>query len=384
MGDVRAGDEQHEGDGPEQDEQRGADVAHHDVVERSHHDVPVRARILALQPAGDGGHLRPRPLEGGARSQPREDAEALAVAAARALGQGQGSPELGARGPEGRELEPARHHSDHDVRLAVEGDGAAHDAGVPAEAALPQAMAEHDDARVTRLLFFGRERASELRRHAQKREDVRREAHAVDALRPVVAPEVRAPGLGRAHGLEAGRVPPPVEEVPRRHRARAPGEDDGETVRVDIGEWTQQDRVHDAEDRGGRADAQGQGQHGGGREPRRACERPHAVAHVLLHRLQARAHPHRAHVLLDLLHPSHFDEGLTARLLRRQAAGHVLVLEDRGAGTHLVVEVALGPPSVDEVAPEAGQSGGPDHGVLSRGERRRWPPRCGPTPGSRS
>jgi hypothetical protein len=39
---------------------------------------------------------------------------------------------------------------------------------------------------------------------------------------------------------------------------------------------------------------------------------------------------------------------------------------------------------VDEVAPEAGQTGRPDHAVLSRGERRQWPPRCGPTPGSRS
>jgi hypothetical protein len=73
----------------------------------------------------------------------------------------------------------------------------------------------------------------------------------------------------------------------------------------------------------------------------------------LHHRLQEGAHLHLAHLLLDLLHPPHLDQGLAARLFGGEAAGHVLVLEDRGIGADLVVEIALLLSAASEVAPEA-------------------------------
>jgi hypothetical protein len=51
--------------------------------------------------------------------------------------------------------------------------------------------------------------------------------------------------------------------------------------------------------------------------------------------------------------PPHLDQGLAARLLGGEAAGHVLVLEHRGIGADLVVEIALLLSATSEVAPEA-------------------------------
>ena len=78
-------------------------------------------------------------------------------------------------------VEPCRRHADDLVLLAVELHGAADRGWIPAEAPLPQSVAEDDDAvRALRRLLFTEE-AARLRRHSKQREHRRREARALDS-----------------------------------------------------------------------------------------------------------------------------------------------------------------------------------------------------------
>ncbi len=75
----------------------------------------------------------------------------------------QRSPEIDA----GRKFEILRHHANHRVCLQVDLDRAANDAAVTAKEALPQTVAQHDDALVPGLVFIRSKGAAEQRSAAE-------------------------------------------------------------------------------------------------------------------------------------------------------------------------------------------------------------------------
>src|SRR5258706_15480289 len=82
-----------------------------------------------------------------------------------------------------KHLKHRRQHADDGSGLAVDGDRAAYNRGVRGIAALPETVAQYEDAIAARLLFFGKERAAERRHGAQKREKIGGDAEALRALR---------------------------------------------------------------------------------------------------------------------------------------------------------------------------------------------------------
>jgi hypothetical protein len=73
IGNVDAGDEQHEADRAGEDEQRGARAGHQVVLQRLELDAPIAIiGILRGEVAGDDVHLRLRLLDRNAGFEPRD------------------------------------------------------------------------------------------------------------------------------------------------------------------------------------------------------------------------------------------------------------------------------------------------------------------------
>ena len=89
-----------------------------------------------------------------------------------------------------RQREGRRQHADDRVRLAVERDGAANDAGVGAESPRPGAVPQHRRAGAARHVVFRQEQSAQARTRAQHRQQVRRHANRADARRIALAGQV--------------------------------------------------------------------------------------------------------------------------------------------------------------------------------------------------
>src|SRR5262249_19613696 len=88
--------------------------------------------------------------------------------------------------PEGApklKIKRGRHYADDDVAFAVDLNGLAHQVGIGAVLASPQAVAKNNYVIPARLLLFDRKVATNPRRNSEHREEVRRYADARDLLR---------------------------------------------------------------------------------------------------------------------------------------------------------------------------------------------------------
>ena len=143
VGDVGAGDQQHETDGAEQNQQRARDIADDLLVHRHQpHAEPCIGRILAFEPRGDPIHVRLRGAARDARAQAADDRQPERAARLHQLRE----PFRGCKWrPELRFLgvgEAFRHDADHLVRHAVEHHRAPDDSGIAAKSPLPEPVRE--------------------------------------------------------------------------------------------------------------------------------------------------------------------------------------------------------------------------------------------------
>ena len=257
------------------------------------HDVEMQAGCLAdlkVLPdiGGDGFHLRVGLLDRHARLQAADHAPDHVVAVRGLVVDPHGGPHVGhAEDVDARwkqNLESGREHAD-DVRPAAasaEIDGAPDDRRVAAVTTLPQFVADDRDRRqARRRRLSGRLRRTGRRlglRHgivlgkvsadrdagAKQPEHVRRRARDPNllGLRGVAADrhaigrgdarQVGERGRVLAHVAIVGRREGPVAHVPRAQLAP----DQHEPLGVDVRQRPQQDRVHHAENRRARADAE--------------------------------------------------------------------------------------------------------------------------------
>ena len=117
------------------------------------------------------------------------------------VGNGERRPKLRGRGellPGGhlrpaRKLEALRHDADDRVVFVVKLHSAVKDARVAAEVAPPEVVADDGDVISSLLLVFRRERAAQERRDAERAEEVRGRARALDSF-----------GAGQPRKIEGG------------------------------------------------------------------------------------------------------------------------------------------------------------------------------------
>jgi hypothetical protein len=167
---VRAGDEQDETDGAKEHEKRRPNTPGRFLVERGRLECPVRwvlVRIGLLQLLTEHRELGLRRLDRNARLEAGGEREPFVRPSAAELlrGEGQRNPHLG-RPPE-EVAEARRHDADDRVALAVELKGLAHRGRVAGKEAMPEGVAEHDDAVLPRLILTGNDRAPTRRGDAK-------------------------------------------------------------------------------------------------------------------------------------------------------------------------------------------------------------------------
>jgi hypothetical protein len=136
---VRTGDQQNKEDSPGKNLQGRADVAHHlPAADRPHGTASAWSPKVPFQPLADSIPSPLRLCQSNAWLKARKDAQRTSGARSRALGQLKRRPHFRFSNPERRKLKLRRHHSDHDVRLAVDGHRSANNRVVASKAALPQ------------------------------------------------------------------------------------------------------------------------------------------------------------------------------------------------------------------------------------------------------
>ena len=235
VGDVGAGDQQHERPppraapaGPAERRRPPCRCSGATVTSRlvPGYSRSSRAVIAAISSPGLG--------EGGARREPGEDPQAVAAPAGRPVGQGERRPQLGAGGPEGGEAEALRHHPDDRVGVAVEDERAAHHRRIGAEAPPPEPVGEDHDVVAVGGILPGQEDAAELRRHAEESGRCRRSS----------AGPTPSPSRRRRSGSEPSTRPP---TSPRS--GGSPGASRGSS-RAPPGRCRREGRRRDGRDRG--------------------------------------------------------------------------------------------------------------------------------------
>ncbi len=264
----------------------------------------VGVGVLALEPVVDGGDLGPRLVERCARLQPPDE---LGHAMGAALDHRRAQVVLAEHHVEEavhliREVGRGLQHADHGHRLPVHEKPAADDAGVGTEAADPEVVGQDRHRRDAGAVVA---RAGESAKH-------RGEAHDVEEVAGDEADlDAEHVGVAAQHGVP-GRV---LRDIGERRRAVAQVAylGDGEehvlaaepigrlaevhqAVAVAMGQRLEQHAADDAEDRGGGADAEREGDHDDGGEPGIPAEGAEAVAEVGEHVLdpgQAALLPHR-------------------------------------------------------------------------------------------
>src|SRR5262245_7369867 len=156
IGDIGAGDQQHERDRGHYHQRRRFIFAHGVFEDRENSHAPpgVRVRILLFQPSGDRVQIGLRLPDRDAFFQPPDhQAKVIAAIAHRFRRHRHRRQKLGAI----RIDHVRRHYADNRARDPVDVGRPAHDIRIAAEAPLPQAVSQYHDVVLTRLIFIGQE-----------------------------------------------------------------------------------------------------------------------------------------------------------------------------------------------------------------------------------
>jgi hypothetical protein len=183
------------------------------------------------------------------------------------------------------------HHTDDRARFPADPHRAADGGGIAAECIEPQAVAQHSDARGTGLILPGHEATANLGLHRERREEVRRGQHLLDAHRvaAVAAFDKCACRQIRRDLPERVRLRAIVEQLGPGEREsieviaafrQEPRPDRYHAIRIGKRERPQQDAVDHCVHGGRRADAETQCEHRDEAEGAAACERASRMSQV--------------------------------------------------------------------------------------------------------
>ena len=199
---VGAGDQQHEGHGAEQDQHRTPDLPDQHFAQRRQADRhPSVQRLLADDVLRHSIEVGGRGCRRRARLEPAEHVEEIVAVRVHVVA-GLERHRHEHLQVAAEERERRREHADDGVRLGVQRDAGAHDVGIRAETALPQAVREHHHAMRAPLFVRGDETAAHHRRCAKRAEETRRSDHPREALGLLTAGEVEGARIVRIEEVE--------------------------------------------------------------------------------------------------------------------------------------------------------------------------------------
>ena len=265
VGDVGAGDQQHEDDRARQEIDCSADITVEKAPERGHHAQRGRhERALTVADVDRAClHARPRILN---RSIAREPGDGEHRTLARRAGGIEGQPELLAHGGE---LERRRHDADDFDDLVVEPDRAADHRPVRPEAAAPEPVAQQDHL-PSLADIRSIDEAAELRRYGEGLQQVAADERA-ERLGGLVAANQHA--AGEVEGVDRSeQIGPRLQELDligvevAQRAGLGLGAEIDQSSRVPVGQRFQHQGVDDGVDRRRSADAEPEREHGDGRE----------------------------------------------------------------------------------------------------------------------
>jgi hypothetical protein len=269
VGDVAAGDEQHDADRGQEHEQPRAVVADELIAERYDHERQIDriARELAAHAHRDRVQLGERLLARCAGPQPSVDVqEVLVVHRPLRRREGDRHPQLVAVGGE---IERRGHDADDRVGRAVHAYCLPDDLRARAEAARPEPVAEDDDGFAAGTIFGGREGTADLRRGAEDIEVIGGDAGADNPLGRHAVRQVEARvllgGQAREGPCRGGRVDIVADRDAAGRSLKRLGHEH-QPLRIAERNRLQHDGVERAEDRCRPADAEGERQDGNGGE----------------------------------------------------------------------------------------------------------------------
>ena len=182
------------------------------------------------------------------------------------------------------------HHAYHGKGRFIQRDLLAHNAAIAAKPALPEGVGQHRHVLVAWLVLAGKEGASQHRFHAQDGKEGGRDGGGARVFRFTVAGQVHAFAGKDGHVFENAVLLFPVDIV--GHRDGKPG-DPGKSLgrrnmpdmhqpsRIAKCHGPQKHRIHHAENRGIRANAQRQHQHGHKGESRALAQNTRTKFQVL-------------------------------------------------------------------------------------------------------
>src|SRR5262249_41162357 len=162
--------------------------------------------------------------------------------------------------------------TDDGVGLASELDGFADDGWIGAEPAVPEAIRNDHDISAARAVFFGCKGAALRDWRAEEAEEFIGDVDAFDLLRTIPAADIHAGAAAVVGGDVVEHLRLLAPHVLLRNRSsgeislRARIEELDDAVRFGVGKWLQEHRVYNGEDRGVRADAEGEDSDSGHRE----------------------------------------------------------------------------------------------------------------------
>ncbi len=261
----------------------------------------------------------------------------------------------------GREhvLERAREDADHGVTVAIEHDLAADHRPIAAEAPLPQPIGDDRQPCAPRMVLERSEWRAERGRHAQHVEVARADALPLESLRLESARERRLPRPRHGERLERAAARENLPEgserrgEPRAIPAVIPHRDEPPGARVRKG--LEEDRMHGAEDRRARPDAEREGEDGGRREARISSQLPGAEPHVAPEGVERVLPAGVAHVLPDGERVSHLEPREPASLVDGMPRSLEFGDSPLAIVRNLVVEVGPRPFAPDEHGESAGE-----------------------------
>jgi len=288
IGDVGAGDEEHEADGADEHEQSGANVASELIAESDGvgADFGVGVRVLLFELFGDDGEIGVGGGEGDAEFEARDDLKIVVAAVGQfLLGEADRNPDFGFTVGE---LEAAGHHADDRGFFVVEPNLPADNLRITGKTAKPEAVAENDDRSGAGHVVFGKEVAAESGRDAENGEEVGGDGATAKLFRVALAGESDGGSEGRSgHVGEDLIARAPLGEVAGSGSIAGEANggsvfpDDDETVGVAIRKRAKENGVGDAEDGGVGGDADGEDRDGEESEGRTFTEHAGAEANVL-------------------------------------------------------------------------------------------------------
>ena len=297
VGDIGAGDQQHQGSGAQQNQQHRTGVAGQLLAERRGDGGVAGVGLIdlgevLLEPAGHRGQVGAELLDGHPGPQPAERGHAPEGGAVLVHACFAARPERTGRRRHvdvvvSWILRDRGQHPDHRVGLVVHLEHGAHDVWVATEALLPVGVAQHQHRFGAQVVVGVDERAAEQRLHAKHGEKVGRHHPGQHPVRLTAVQERERHAVILDEAVQRLQLVAVVDDLLDRER-NVLGAGAGcllarehQLVPVAVGQRLQQHAVDNAEDRGVGADAERQGHDHQQAVARAAPQRADAVSDVL-------------------------------------------------------------------------------------------------------